>query len=145
MTFLSADIQEWLESNTPLGSAEHALANRDERREQLADLGIPEDSQIGQFYVYHGADSVSGWYELNDLDETADWTEYAHEELEVADHFLALSSAEGDGIVLYDKRTGAVYDVTFGQFEALEAGELPSIGDTFEDFLRWCRDCAQDA
>lgn len=145
MIVLSLDIREWLESNTTPGSAEHALANRDRRRQQLADVDIPETSQLGEFYVSYGPDSVTGGYELNDLDQIADWTEYAHEELEVSAHFLALSSIEGQGIVLYDRRTGAVYDVEYGQFEALEAGELPATADTFEDFLRGCRDRAQDA
>lgn len=145
MTSLSPDIRAWLESNTTPGSARHALADRDRRRGLLASLDIPERSALGEFYVRYGPDSVRGWYELNDLDDIADWTQYAHEELGVPDHFLALSSIEGEGIVLYDRRTGAVFDVEFGQFEALESGALAATGDTFEDVLRWRRDRAQGA
>ncbi len=85
-----------------------------------------KDSQLGDFYLAYGPDSAWGWYELTQLEDTSG-------------RFLALSSREGDGIVLYKTGSDAVFDMEMGQFEALEVGELHRKGATFTDFLRWCK------
>ena len=135
---LPHDIIEWLEQNTSMGYREYLQQNEAETRAHLKAVGLALDSDIGEFYLKHGAGSVRGWYELAEIDEVAEVTEYAHEELGVPKRFVALTGAEGEGIVLYDPASHAVFDVAFGQFEDLAAGALTPIAPTFPAFLRWC-------
>ncbi len=45
---------------------------------------------------------------------------------------------ERQGIVLFDVVEGCVYDIEFGQFEALARGEVEPIAQSFAGFLSWC-------
>ena len=38
------------------------------------------------------------------------------------------------------QKTGAVYDVSCGQLEALAAAELEPLAESISDFVRWCAD-----
>jgi hypothetical protein len=139
---LANDITEWLNGNTTPGYREYLRQNEAEARTLLKAAGLAVNSEIGEFYLEHGADTVRGWYDLLEVDELADATGYAHEELGVPARFVALTGTEGQGIVLYDTASHAVFDVEFGQFDALADGALAPIAATFSEFLRWCM--AQD-
>ena len=60
--------------------------------------------------------------------------------------FLALTGIEGQG-VLYDRRSGAIYDTPFDRLDALSRGQLPPLASSVANFLAWCRarDLARDA
>lgn len=105
---------------------------------ELSSLDIPRQSELTHLYVNYGRHAVSGWYELNDVDTLASWTDYAVTELEVPQDFVALSSIEGQGIVLLNRLSGAVYDVEYGQFEALGSGDLMPVANSIADYVRWC-------
>jgi len=133
------DIDTWLsEGNNPAYS-EYLTGQREEINHFFEDLGIPLDSEIAHFYRHYGASSFRGWYGLNDLDQFEDMIDYSKEELGVSEDYLPLSSIEGEGVTFYQKCTGAVFDVEFGQFEAFEKGELAPIAKSFVGFLSWAK------
>ena len=107
--------------------------------EHLNELGLSIDSEIGFFYLNYGSFSVRGWYELDEVGSISESTEYAHSELGVPEHFIALSGIEGEGIILYDRSNGSVFDVEFGQFENLTSGALAPVAHTFTGYLQWCK------
>jgi len=82
---------------------------------------------------------VRGWYELNEPEEIAKWTRYAQVELGVPEDFVSLTTVEGEGITLFRRTTGEVFDVKFGHFESLADGSLEPIAKSFDDFLLWCK------
>lgn len=104
----------------------------------LSALGVPRESELAHLYVNYGPYTVTGWYELNEIEQLAPWTKYASDELQVPDNYVALTSIEGQGIALYDCRSEAVYDVEYGQFETLAANELEPVADSISAFIRWC-------
>jgi hypothetical protein len=134
------DIATWLFSNLSASQVEYLRGARAANRKLLRELGVAEGSELGQLYLNFGPDAVHGWYELLDLEEIREATEYAHEELGVPKHYLALSGLEGDGVVLYHLETGAVFDVTRGQFELLEQERLPPIAPSVAGYIQWCKD-----
>ncbi len=133
------DVAQWLNANLTAGYAKHLAASFNETTRTLASLGVSADSELGHLYLHYGPSSVTGWYDLIEIDEVAGCTEYAEVELGTPRGFLALSSAEGQGIVMYEKSTGAVFDVEFEQLDQLVSGELPPIAPTVVEFLRWCK------
>lgn len=138
------DIADWLSTTSTAVYTKHLAASASDTRKTLASLGVAKDSELAHLYLQYGPSAVRGWYELADADDIADCTEYAREELGVPKGFLALSSAEGEGVVLYEKTTGAVYDVRFGEFEQLASGALKPIAPTVVDYLRWCKSKSGD-
>jgi hypothetical protein len=104
----------------------------------LATFGIPSQSELTHLYANYGPGSVSGWYELQEIDGLEAATKYAWNELEVPESYIALTSIEGQGITLYDRRSAFVYDVEFGQFEALSAGQLEPVANSISEFVVWC-------
>lgn len=140
----SADITRWLNDNMTAGSKAYVVEQQAEIRDCLDDLGIPAGSEVAYFYLNFDATAVSGWYPLYEVDQLQDATDYAHSELEVPDDYIALTGIEGEGIVLYHRKTHAVYDVPFGQFEALVDGSLAPVASSFQDFLRWCKEQAAE-
>ncbi len=133
------DIARWLNDNMTTGSKAYVVEHLAEIRGCLDDLGIAAGSELAYFYSNFDASAVSGWYSLNEIDQLQDATDYAHAELEVPAEYIALTGTEGQGIVLYHRKTHAVYDVPFGQFEALADGSLAPLASSFQDFLRWCK------
>lgn len=138
VTFPS-DIEDWLVTNATSGTMAFVAENTAEILDVFRKLEIPSSSELFHLYVNHGSSSVVGWYELNDFDMIEEVTRYAHEELGVPKHFIALTSIEGQGITLYCRKTGRIFEVEYGRFETLAAGELECVAETVVDFLRWCK------
>ena len=136
---IASGIQDWLEMNQHAGSKAYVISHQHETRIWLDRLGLAPDSELGFFYLNYGATSVRGWYELNEIDQIQDSTDYVHRELDVPKEYLALTSIEGQGVVLYHRGTQAVQDVAFGQFDDLMAGSLDPVADSFCGFLSWCK------
>ncbi|HEU4561648.1 MAG TPA: hypothetical protein VFS20_27730 [Longimicrobium sp.] len=135
---LPPDVEEWLRANDS-GPVAWPGDHRNAIRRELDALRVDPSSELGYFYLNFHPSTVTGWYELHEVDVIREWTAFAHTELEVPEEFLALTSTEGDGIVLYSRNTGQVFDVQYGQFEALAAGTLQPVGESFSEYLRWCR------
>ena len=134
------DIVKWLRSNQIASYAAHLAASKESVSSELRGLGVEAETELAHFYVHYGPCSVKGWYELDEVDTIADSTKYAHTELGVPENFLALSGVEGQGIILYDTKSGAVFDVEYGQFEQLRAGVLCPVASSVVGYLRWCMD-----
>ena len=136
---LPTDVCEWLESHRHAGYTSHVRANRARTLETFNKLGIPEQSELAELYLNYGPAACRGWYDLCEADVLEQVTEFAHRELGVPASFVALTSIEGQGVTLYDRNSGSVYDVSYGQFADLEAGRLSPLALSVGDFLRWCR------
>jgi hypothetical protein len=136
---LASDVIAWLAGNSDPGYTAHVRAHQAENAELLRRYGV-EGTELADLYLHHGPLSVRGWYTLNELDEVSEWTSYAETELGVPPGYLALTGIEGQGITLYKRATGQIFDVEFGQFERLVDGTLLPVAQSFGDFLRWCRD-----
>jgi hypothetical protein len=135
----AADITSWLNANSTADSRAYAVEHRAETHGWLESLGIAPKSELAYFYSHYDAGAVRGWYELNEIDQLLDATDYAHEELGVPADYIALTGTEGQGIVLYNRNTQAVYDVEFGQFDQLANGSLGPIANSFQGYLQWCK------
>lgn len=133
-----AALIEWLETNCTDAYLEHVKANRARTVACLEQLGVGATCDLAWTYLNFGAFPVRGWYELNEIDSIAEWTEYSRVELGVPPDYIALTSVEGQGITLYNLKTEAVHDVEFGQFEMLINGNLPPTARSFVEFLQWC-------
>jgi hypothetical protein len=139
-----SDIADWLSANVTPGLADYLAEHYAETEEVLISLGISPASELGHLYLHYGPFPVRGWYELAEADMIAEFTEYAEEELGAPAGFVALSSIEGEGVILYQMATGAVFDVEFGQFEALASGALKPVAPSVVEYLRWCKARAGD-
>ncbi|MDP9421736.1 MAG: hypothetical protein M3Q19_02690 [Pseudomonadota bacterium] len=132
------DVHQLLIANFHPNYHRHLQGRVVETLSTLAAFGIARQSELTHLYVNYGPGTVSGWYELQEIDGLKACTEYARTELEVPESYIALTSIEGQGITLYDRRSGAVYDVEFGQFEALAAGRLEPLARSISEFIVWC-------
>lgn len=120
----------------------HTKWARDHARDtvkSLSEIGIAPDSTITELSTRFGWSfrTRTSRYELLAPLEIAEWTDYAHDELGVSRDFIALTSNEGQGILLMDRNSGTVYDVAYGQFDTLENGTLAPLANSFPDFLVW--------
>ena len=139
------DLKKWLNHNQHHGYANHIAKNQETIRNILSSLGVPLDSELAYLYLNFGSFPVRGWYELNEPEAIGECTEYAHTELGVPKEFMALTSIEGQGITLFHKGTGTVFDVEYGQFEQLTAGVLQPIAQSFIEFLYLCKATAGES
>ena len=136
---LPDDVRAWLESNRHDGYVKALVSNVSRTKVSLAKYRISEGSELGEFYLFYGPFSARGWYTLNEVEEIAGPTQLAWD-YGAPTKYIALTSFEGDGVTLYDRESGAVYDVERGKFEALVQGELAPLARSFGDFLRWCKE-----
>ena len=140
---IQSEVRKWLDENQHAGSKAHVISHQPETRTVLDHLGVLHESEVGYFYLNYGPSAVRGWYELNEVDQIQDCTDYVRGEFDVPDEYLALKSMEGQGVVLYHRCSQAVYDVDFGRFDDLISGSLPPITDSFSGFLSWCKSNAE--
>ena len=109
-------------------------------RDALNTLGIPEDTDIGQFYL-HAEDSPNFlsakkgellqvcWHTLNTRYIAN--SNHLRAALKIPEDRVILSSFEGEGGWVYDKASGKVYLLTLSK---LKPGEQTT-WETFGDFL----------
>jgi hypothetical protein len=112
-------------------------------RHRLEQLGVSESSLLGRFYLeFQGPFPFGmGSEELLDIDNRVvpsivDTTKFANAVLGLPSHFICITSPEGEGFVLYDKRTESVYDTGVDELPALLSGDLQPRWKTFFDYLR---------
>ena len=132
-------IVEWLNKRYHEGYYNDLIENRTSIEESLREIGLSRHEEISYFYLNYGPASFGGWYELIEVDEIKELIEYVRDELELDKDFLPITSIEGEGITVYQKSTGQLFDVEFGQFELLEENKLSPIAETFIGFLEWAR------
>lgn len=135
----TSEIDKWLNDNSSEGYKSHVMLHEPDTLRYLETLGVALNSELAYFYCRYGAATVRGWYELNEVEQVKEWTDYAQEELGVSTEYLALTGVQGQGILLFNLLTQAIYDVEFGQFEQLENGKLIPLSATFSGFLEFCK------
>ena len=138
---LSSELKAWLQANSSPGYDAwlRAQAQAQAHAGQLRALGVDLTSELAELYLQHGAGNVRGWYELLEPDQLAEATAHVQAEWGVPAPFLALTGIEGQGVVLYDRRSGAICDAPLDQLDALRSGQLPALADSVAGFLAWCR------
>lgn len=134
----SFDVHSILVSRFHEGYHRSLTSEQPEVLTTLNQLGIPLSAELSHLYLNYGPFCVPSVYHLNEIDSLLDWTEYAHQILEVDRKYLALTSIEGQGITLYDRSDGKIYDVGFGEFEMLANCEIEPAANTVSDFILWC-------
>ena len=144
---LPVELKAWLQANSTPGYAAWLHAQAQAHAGRLRELGVNLSSELAELYLQHGAGSVRGWYELLEPDALAEATAHVQAEWGVPAPFLALTGTEAHGVVLYDRRDGAIYDAPFDRLDALRRGELPPLACSVAGFLAWCRvrDLTRDA
>ena len=143
----STELSAWLQAHSTPAYDAWLRAQTQVHAEQLRALGVDLTSELAELYLRCGASNVRGWYELLEPDQLAEATAHVQAEWGVPAPFLALTGIEGQGVVLYDRRSGAVYDLPFDRLDALCHGQLPPLASSVEGFLAWCcsRALARDA
>ena len=119
-------------------------SDTDEVRAALKQIGVSEATQFGQFFsrfnVYQLPPAMSG-DELLDLvtpsQQIVTATNYAHDAYQIPARYVALTSGEGEGFLLYDRESEAVYDVGIADVPSLLDGSLKPQWSSFFSFIRW--------
>ncbi len=143
----STELSAWLQANSTPAYDALLRAQTQVHAEQLRALGVDLTSELAELYLRCGASNVRGWYELLEPDQLAEATAHVQAEWGVPAPFLALTGIEGQGVVLYDRRDGAIYDAPLDRLDALSRGQLPPLANSVANFLARCRarDLARDA
>ena len=114
----------------------------DRAKSRLSELGVSEDSSFGQFFAeFQGPFPFGrGDRELLDIDRPTPAisraTKFVQDLYGLPPHFICITSPEGEGFVLYDKRTDSVFDTGLEELPALLSGNLRPRWRTFFDYLR---------
>ena len=117
--------------------------NKKKAISELNNLGIPEESQIFKFFEEFTITlfiSTSSDEELMDISEPSNQiftgTEFVHEVWEIPDHYICLTSCEGEGCYLYSKETQAVYDFSLSDRVGFLSSPTPT-WESFFEFIEW--------
>lgn len=110
----------------------------------LQDLGVASDTDFGQFYLKYQGGFISSRpvAELLDIEGPSipaipDQTDYVRDRYGIPEQYLALTSDESEGMYLYSKDDGAVYDLDISVLNDFINGKIPARWATFNDFLIW--------
>jgi hypothetical protein len=108
----------------------------------FAELGIESESEFAEFYRrYWGPfHSATLGYELLDVVEQDESvrssTQAVREEFGFEDRFVVVSTLTGMSVLVYDVKTGSIYDVDFeGGDELLRTGELEPRWNSWNEFI----------
>jgi len=122
----------------------------DDARTRLCELGVPMESTFAQFFCeFQGPFPFGSWIkELLDVQRFGPSilhvTQFVRDVYQVPSGFVCLTSPEGEGFLLYDMRTEAVYDVGVSQLDDLERGKLAPRWSSFIDYLREYFGCIRE-
>lgn len=112
--------------------------------EALKALDISLESELAEFflnYVITFFRSTTSYEELCDIAEPSNeievGTSFIHEVWELPENFICLTTVQGEGCYLYDKKNGEVLDFSLAQRAEFLAGEVGQKWNTFFDFLIW--------
>jgi hypothetical protein len=110
----------------------------------LQRLGIAPDSEFGEFFLAYRHTlfrSDASYEKLVDLadptEQIASGTRFAHEVWELPEELILLTSGEGEGGYLWNKRTGTVSDFSLADQKAFLRGEIPPRWGSFFEFMTW--------
>lgn len=116
----------------------------------LNSLGVDPLSDFGQFYTkFKGRfPSSQGKLELLELvgpgiPTIPDQTEYIQDRYEIPANYIPLTSDEGEGMYLYEKLTGEVYNYYLRDHDQFISGKCNPEWASFQEFLEWYFNIAQ--
>ncbi|PAU59955.1 hypothetical protein BZL41_16265 [Pseudomonas sp. PIC25] len=119
-------------------------ANTESVVEALKALDISLESEFAEFflnYVITFFKSTASNEELCDIAEPSNeievGTDFIHEVWELPENFICLTTVQGEGCYLYDKKNGEVLDFSLAQRAEFLAGKVGLKWNTFFDFLTW--------
>lgn len=96
------------------------------------------DSAFIDYYTVVAVPMVGNGDELYTLEQLMDAMEYdEYEDIEGMDSFIRISSLEGEGSYFYCPATDEVFDVTWGEEDALANRLKKASFSSFYEFLNW--------
>lgn len=118
--------------------------NKRSAEEILRSLGVDLNTEFAEFYLKYqgGFGSPRPIAELIDIEgpqipNMPREIEYVRDRYELPEQYLPLTTDESEGMYLYNKDDGAVYDMDFYNLPDLLAGKLKPRWPTFNEFLVW--------
>lgn len=110
-------------------------------RRELAELGIPEDSEFAQVFltyrVTQWSSDVSDEALIDLCDGIGSATAFVREVWGAPDDMVCLTSTEAEGCYLYEIGSERVFDFELSAREAFYAGDRPLVAGSFFQFLTW--------
>jgi len=112
-------------------------------RQQLLLLSISAESEFGEFFLAYCLTGVLSEQltELIDIcspsPQILHSTEFGREVCGAGNDFIALSSWEGEGCILYSNSSGQVFDVGLSQLDDLNNGGVQSRWNSFFELMEW--------
>lgn len=110
------------------------------KQTMLKELGLEPNSPMYQYYVTYGGFNnehaeFDYIYDLDDLHEANVLNNYWIDSYpQILDHFIMLSSIEGEGSYFYSKATGEIFDVSWSEMDSLINNKLTPRWASFEEF-----------
>lgn len=112
-------------------------------RQQLLLLAVHEKSEFGEFFLAYCLTGVLSEQltQLNDLcspsPQILHGTEFVREVYEADNDFIALSTWEGEGGILYSKSSGRIFDVDASQLDDLNNARVQPRWNGFFELMEW--------
>ena len=107
-------------------------------------LGIDQNSDFFRFYEQNEGvfSSENTGYRLLDIttgpESIATQSKLVHEEFGIPSRYLVISDYLGNGVLMYDKESSAVFNLDFeGGDKELISGRLVPDYDSFNEFIHW--------
>jgi hypothetical protein len=115
------------------------IVKDEDRKFFKEEMGVVNvDSAFVDYYTIVAFPPAGNGDELLTLDDILTVMEEGGEpEIKGMDNFIRFSSIEGEASYFYNKVTDEVFDVAWGEEEAMVAGKLAAIHNSFSDFLNW--------
>jgi|HubBroStandDraft_1064217.scaffolds.fasta_scaffold06508_2 hypothetical protein len=110
----------------------------------LSDLKIPVESEFGEFYLNYVTVNFGSKIPCSTLcditkpyPEIIEVAEFARDLWELPEHFICITSTEGEGCFLYDRCTGKVWDFSLETRDDFIAGREKARWGSFFEFMTW--------
>jgi hypothetical protein len=106
----------------------------------LEKLRIDANSDFYQIMKDFRGFPIGQGSELNSLDQIVSFLEngfWDDEYPNFSEKYLQLSSAEGEGSYFFDRKSGEIYDVGWGDMDHFYEGKIEAKWKNFTEFLEW--------
>ncbi|MCW7550945.1 hypothetical protein OO184_24215 [Photorhabdus sp. APURE] len=74
---------------------------------------------------------------LLDIDDIKEQLDYVKDRYDLPDEYIPLTSDESEGMYLFNKKNGSVYDFNLSEYSSFMKGKINARWKTFNDFLIW--------
>ncbi|WP_157297593.1 MULTISPECIES: SMI1/KNR4 family protein [Photorhabdus] len=102
-------------------------------------LDIDLSSEFSSFYqeIYCDLISPKPIADLLDIDDIKEQFYYVKDRYDLPDEYIPLTSDESEGMYLFNKKNGSVYDFNLSEYDTFMKGKISPRWKTFNDFLIW--------